>query len=86
LPFDIQVTAAAEKFLKKAEKTLVARITDKLQKLAQEPFPPDSKRVIGREEKIYRVRVGEYRILYVVFFEMNQILVINIDKRSKVYS
>jgi len=85
LPLDVQTTAAAEKFLKKADTTLRARIMDKLQRLAQDPFPPDSKRIIGREEKIYRVRVGDYRILYVVFFDKNQILVINIDKRSKVY-
>jgi mRNA interferase RelE/StbE len=85
LPFEIRIAPAADKFLKKAENTLRTRIIEKLRKLAEDPFPPDSKRVIGREEKVYRVRVGDYRILYIAYLENNQIAVINIDKRSSVY-
>jgi mRNA interferase RelE/StbE len=85
LPFEIRIAPAADKFLKKTENELHARILGKLRKLAEDPFPPDSKRIIGREEKVYRVRVGDHRILYIVYFENNQIVVINIDKRSTAY-
>ena len=34
--------------------------------------PPDAKRVVGREEKAFRVRAGDYRILYVVYLDKKQ--------------
>ena len=85
MPFKLQFSGHSAKFLKKAEKALYERIVEKLKKLTDDPFPPDAKRVMGREEKVFRVRVGDYRILYVVYFERTAILVAEIDKRSKVY-
>ena len=32
--------------------------------LAEDPFQLDVKKIMGRKEKLYRVRVGDYRILY----------------------
>jgi len=49
------------------------------------PYPKDRKRVGGRKEKVFRVRVGGYRILYVVFNERNSLLISDIDKRETVY-
>ena len=47
---------------------LFDRIIKKLETLKANPFPSDVKRVVGRKEKAFRVRVGKYRILYVVKF------------------
>jgi mRNA interferase RelE/StbE len=85
LPFELAFAGPAAKFLKKAEKNLHDRIVEKLHKLTDEPFPPDAKRVIGQKDKVFRVRVGNYRILYVVYFEEKTILVADIDKRSRIY-
>jgi mRNA interferase RelE/StbE len=54
--------------------------------LVEDPFPQDAKRITGQKEKVFRVRVGDYRILYVVFLDKNAILVVNIGKRANVYS
>ncbi len=85
MPFELAFATPAARFLKKAEKRLHDRMVEKLNKLAVEPFPPDAKRVVGRAEKVFRVRVGDYRILYVVYFEERKILVADIDKRSRIY-
>ena len=85
MQFNLAFATPAQKFLKRAEKVLYDRILEKLKKLEVEPFPPDAKRVMGRQEKVFRVRVGDYRILYVVYFERATILVADIDKRSKAY-
>jgi mRNA interferase RelE/StbE len=58
---------------------------DKIEELRNDPFPHKVKRVEGRKEKIFRVRVGDYRILYVVLKERNIIFVSKIDKRGGVY-
>ena len=36
-------------------------------------------------QKIFRVRVGDYRIRYVVFYDKNQLLITDIDKRPHAY-
>lgn len=83
--FEVHLSNNAEKFLKNCEKELYDRIYIKLKKLAENPFPQDVKRVIGHKEKTFRVRVGDYRILFVLFLDDNVILVVNIDKRPKAY-
>jgi mRNA interferase RelE/StbE len=57
----------------------------RIRQLAQNPFPSDMKRVLGRKELVFRVRVGDYRILYVVFQKEKEILISDIDKRSRIY-
>ena len=79
--FEIILAPPAQKFLYKAETLSHERIVKKLKELAIEPFPSGSKRVVGRTEKVFRVRIGIYRILYVVMHEKNHILIADIDKR-----
>ncbi|MBI5389917.1 type II toxin-antitoxin system RelE/ParE family toxin [Candidatus Woesearchaeota archaeon] len=61
------------------------RLSARLEKLRAEPFPSDVKRVVGRKEKLFRIRVGKHRILYTVFHEASELLVLVIDKRDSVY-
>ena len=75
----------ARKFLKKSDKDLYSRVMRKIEELEQNPFPPDVKRVQGRDVKTFRVRIGDYRIKYVVYYEKNEILIFEIDKREDAY-
>lgn len=75
----------AVKFLKKSEKEIAERIFDRIEKLKVEPFPSGVKRVVGKKEKIFRIRVGDYRIQYSVFYDKNIIFVSDIDKRERAY-
>jgi mRNA-degrading endonuclease RelE of RelBE toxin-antitoxin system len=43
------------------------------------------KRVVGKKDKIFRVRVGDYRIQYSVIYEKNLLFVSEIEKREKAY-
>ena len=85
--FSIEYENKASKFLKKlAVKSDVRRVIDKIEELAINPFPSDAKRVEGyHEPKVFRVRVGSYRILYFVRYDDSKIYVVNIDKRERVY-
>lgn len=83
--FNIKLDSQPEQFLKKSEPTLKKRLFKKIKSLAEEPIPSDAKSVKRRKEKVFRVRVGDHRILYVVFYEDNSILISKIEKRSKVY-
>lgn len=83
--FDVEFSSQAVKFIKKAEKQAVKRIIEKIEKLKQDPFPSDIKRVVNRKEKIFRVRVGDYRIQYSVIYERNMLFISDVDKRPRAY-
>ena len=83
--FSIYLSTSSQKFLKKLDEINYERIIKRLEGLYKDPFPPDAKRIIGRKEKVFRIRVGDFRILYVVYLEKQAILVVNIDKRSRIY-
>ena len=86
MPFSILLNSQPAKFVKKLDNETKERIKGKLLKLQDDPFPSEVERVEGyKGEKIFRVRVGDYRILYFVRYENNQIHVASIDKRSRVY-
>ena len=83
--FDVDYSNQAQNFLKKADKILVKRLLNKIDSLREEPFIPDTKRVEGSKEKLFRVRVGDYRILYEVDYKNNKLGVVKIDKRPRAY-
>lgn len=83
--FDIQYSRQAVKFLKSLDKTLVSRILTKIEKLKHNPISHDSKIVAGYSEKLFRVRVGDYKVLYEIDYKGNLIGIVKIDKRSRVY-
>ena len=83
--FNLFLGPQPERFLKKAEKELRQRIWKKLDELKLNPFPSEVVRVVGRKEKAFRVRVGFYRIQYLVFQNKKEIAVFGIDKRERAY-
>jgi mRNA interferase RelE/StbE len=82
---ELKFSSQARKFLKKLDDTNWKRIMDKIEELRIEPFPKKVKRVEGRKEKTFRMRVGDYRILYIVLKERNILFISKIDKRDGVY-
>lgn len=81
----IEFSNSSRKFLKNCDDELYNRITERIKELSLNPYPKDRKRVSGRKEKVFRVRIGSYRILYVVANERNALIISDIDKREKVY-
>ena len=87
MSFSIQLGPQPDRFIKKLDSQTEERIRNKLLKLQEDPFPPEVERVEGyKGEKVFRVRVGDYRILYIVRYEASLILVSKVDKRGRVYS
>lgn len=83
--FALSFSSHAKKFLKKCDKGLCSRLLEKIEKLQNEPVPHDAKSIEG-SRGMFRIRVGDYRVLYEVYFSENLIVIANIDKRARVYS
>ncbi len=83
--FNISYSNRSKKFLKKADKILVRRMIERIENLRETPITHDTKTVEG-SKGLFRVRVGDYRILYEVDYRNNLIGIIKIDKRPRVYN
>lgn len=85
--FTISFTNRSEKDIQKLDVSMNLRIKAKCEKLREDPFPSEVERVEGyKHEKVFRVRVGDYRILYIVIFEVKHIIIVKVDKRSRIYN
>jgi mRNA interferase RelE/StbE len=77
------VPSAARAFRKLDDRTRL-RVQRKIESLADDPRPPGAK-LLSAEERIYRLRAGDFRILYQVNDKVLVILVIAIGHRRDVY-
>lgn len=78
--YKIKFEKAAQKFLDKQDKNQRLRLYKAIYKL---PDGTDIKKLNGHN--LYRLRVGNYRILYMIDEEIRLINIENIDNRGDVY-
>ncbi len=74
--YEIQFTRAAERGLATLPRVVQRRVDAAILALAEVPHPPGSKKLQG-EDDLYRIRVGDYRILYRV--EENRLIILVVD-------
>lgn len=63
---------------------LQERIQLKIDDLAIEPRPNGVKKLKG-QENAYRIRVGEYRVIYNIFDNVLIVKVVEVGHRSEIY-
>jgi mRNA interferase RelE/StbE len=82
-PYRLIVKQSVSKDLRKIPQKDVRRILTAIQTLASNPRPPQSKKLSGQER--YRLRQGNYRILYTIEDDRLIICVVNVGDRRDVY-
>ena len=83
-PYRIEVLKSAQKSLSKLPKDIQARIVKKIDNLVIDPYPTDTKK-LKDGNGLFRVRVGDYRIVYKVQNNELIILIVKIAHRREVY-
>lgn len=81
--YRIEVRPAAARALRKLDPGVRPRIQGAIALLAEDPRPPASRPLRGRPG--YRVRVGDYRILYTVADDVLVVVVVTLGHRRDVY-
>jgi len=82
--YRIEVTPAARRDLSKLPKDILRRIDSHIIALTEDPFPSGAKKLQGSED-FFRIRVGDYRIIYTVERQRLVILLIRIGHRRSIY-
>ena len=82
-PYKIVFKKSVAKDLKKIPKKDVSKILKVIRSLATNPRPPQVKKLSGQER--YRMRQGNYRILYSIEDAQLVITVVKVGDRRDVY-
>jgi mRNA interferase RelE/StbE len=83
--FRLEVSPAADRDLEKLKgrinKQDFERLRTAIGALADEPRPQGVRKIKGAE-RAYRIRVGNYRIVYEVYNDDNLVLILQVSRRS----
>jgi mRNA interferase RelE/StbE len=82
--YAVEVAPAAVRQLRKLEPAARRRVQAAIELLADEPRPPKARKLVGGAGE-WRVRTGDYRIVYEVYDGRLLVLVIAVGHRRDVY-
>ncbi len=81
--YEVKLSTKSVKELDKIDYQMVKKIFDKMNNLKNEPKPVGCIKLKG--ENAYRIRLGEYRIIYEVIEDLKQVLIFKVAHRKDVY-
>ncbi|MEO1209165.1 MAG: type II toxin-antitoxin system RelE/ParE family toxin [Cyanobacteria bacterium J06638_20] len=84
MSYQILILPAAQRQLKKLPATFQQALVTRIEYLAENPRPANCKKLKGRQNQ-YRIRVGDYRIIYSIEDARLAVRVIKVGHRRDVY-
>lgn len=84
MPYELYVERHAEKDLNKLSPSLFSQITAKIKELAVNRHPKGSRKISG-SRKDWRLRVGDYRVLYEIDSRAKTVTIMRIKHRKEIY-
>ena len=82
--YRIVIARSAEKEFHSIPSHFIQRISKQIDALAYEPRPHGSKKLKG-ESNLWRIRVGDYRVVYYIFKDNVLIKIVGISHRKDIY-
>ena len=82
--YRVELKPAARRALKKLDRPVQRRIVSAAEGLAENPRPSACEKLTGATD-LFRIRVGDYRIIYQIQDDVLLILVVKVGHRGDVY-
>lgn len=82
--YTVEFTPGCARQLEKLPRNVQVRLKPHIDALAEEPRPGGAEKLAG-EEGLYRIRVGDHRIIYFVEDQALIVLVVKVGHRRDVY-
>ena len=83
MKYEVRILHVAEKEMDKLPPAIHTRLSRRILSLEDNPRPRGSKKLSRREE--YRLRVGDYRVLYTINDEDGVVTIFSVGHRREVY-
>lgn len=83
--YTIRIKRSAEKELSKVHSSMIKRIVKAIDGLAQNPRPSGSKKLEALKEPLWRIRVGDYRIIYHIEDVIRIVEIRRVGHRREIY-
>lgn len=83
MAYRLEITKLVIKYLEKLPGDTYVRLKDAILKLEENPRPQGSEKMSGKNA--YRIRVGDYRIIYTIQDKILLVTVIDAGHRREVY-
>lgn len=84
MTYRVEVAPAALRQLKKLDPTARRRVQAAVELLAREPRPSGARKLVGGDGE-WRVRTGDYRIVYEIQDQVLLVLVVAVGHRREIY-
>jgi mRNA interferase RelE/StbE len=84
MAYAVQITPGAEREFSKLAHEIQLRIRPRIDALANDPRPTGAKKLKGRED-LWRIRVGDYRVVYELHDRILYVLVVRVAHRREIY-
>ena len=84
MAYSIEFTPRAEKDLGALDRRVQIRIQRRIDSLANAPRPAGSTKLKGSED-LFRIRVGDHRVIYQIQDEVLLVLIVRIGDRREIY-
>jgi mRNA interferase RelE/StbE len=83
-PYEVRYDARAAKELRKLDRSAARRIAVAVVSLGDDPRPHGARPLTGAD-RLWRLRVGDYRVVYTIRDRELLVLVVRVAHRSEVY-
>jgi mRNA interferase RelE/StbE len=83
--YNITFSRSARKELENLDAYIVNRIFPKIEALAKEARPAGCRKLQG-EKNLWRIRIGDYRVIYALYEGEQRVDIIAVRHRSKAYA
>lgn len=82
--YSLEFTTSALRELRGLDRKVQRRISTEITELCETPFPPGAKKLRGQPDH-FRIRVGDYRIIYRVDGHRVVVVIVRLGHRREVY-
>jgi mRNA interferase RelE/StbE len=82
--YQIEWKKSALRELKRLDRKIIPRVISAVESLSTDPFPSGVRKLQG-SDNTYRVRVGQYRIVYEIFQARIVIVILRVRHRKDAY-
>jgi mRNA interferase RelE/StbE len=76
--------SSAQKELEKLPKAIISKVIKAVEQLSDTPYPQGVRKMVGVDQT-FRLRIGDYRVVYNVFDNVLTIEIIRVKHRKDVY-